>query len=76
MPVTRSDVEFPSGGLSLAAWLYRPDADSPVPIVVMAHGFSGTRDMRLDAYADRGCRRRTVIKGGSDRSGHATGRGR
>jgi fermentation-respiration switch protein FrsA (DUF1100 family) len=53
VPVTRSDVEFPSGGLTLAAWLYRPPSDSPVPIVVMAHGFSGTRDMRLDAYAER-----------------------
>ena len=53
MPVTRSDVEFPSGGLGLAAWLYRPERDGPLPLVVMAHGFSGTRDMRLGAYADR-----------------------
>jgi len=53
MPVSRSDIEFPSAGLSCAAWLYRPDADGPLPLVVMAHGFSGTRDMRLDAYAER-----------------------
>ena len=43
----------PSRGLELAAWLYRPDGDGPHPIVVMAHGFSGTRELRLDAYAER-----------------------
>jgi fermentation-respiration switch protein FrsA (DUF1100 family) len=53
MPFARNDVEFRSGGLRCAAWLYRPDAEGPLPLVVMAHGFSGTREMRLDAYADR-----------------------
>jgi fermentation-respiration switch protein FrsA (DUF1100 family) len=53
MPFTRSDVEFVSGGLRCAAWLYLPDADGPLPLVVMGHGFSGTREMRLDAYAER-----------------------
>jgi fermentation-respiration switch protein FrsA (DUF1100 family) len=53
VPFTRSDVEFESGGLRCAAWLYRPDANGPLPLVVMAHGFSGTREMRLDAYAER-----------------------
>jgi fermentation-respiration switch protein FrsA (DUF1100 family) len=52
MPFARNDVEFRSGGLRCAAWLYRPDAEGPLPLVVMAHGFSGTREMRLDAYAD------------------------
>lgn len=51
--VSRSDVEFPSDGLTCAAWLFRPDADGPQPLVVMAHGFSGTRELRLDAYAER-----------------------
>jgi fermentation-respiration switch protein FrsA (DUF1100 family) len=49
MPFTRSDVEFRSGGLRCASWLYFPDADGPLPLVVMGHGFSGTREMRLDA---------------------------
>lgn len=35
------------------ASLHRPDSDGPLPLVVLAHGFSGTREMRLDAYADR-----------------------
>jgi fermentation-respiration switch protein FrsA (DUF1100 family) len=51
--VDRTDVTVPSGGLELAAWLYRPDGDGPHPIVVMAHGFSATRELRLDSYAER-----------------------
>jgi dienelactone hydrolase len=53
--VTRGDVSFSSGGVDCAAWLYRPDREGPCPIVVMAHGFSGTRELRLDAYAERFC---------------------
>jgi fermentation-respiration switch protein FrsA (DUF1100 family) len=51
--VTRTDVEFLSNGASCAAWLYRPDGDGRLPLVVMAHGFSATRELRLDAYAER-----------------------
>jgi len=53
MSVTRSDVTFRSGGLTCAAWLFRPDTDERIPIVVLGHGFSGTREMRLDAFAER-----------------------
>ncbi|MBV9002581.1 MAG: alpha/beta fold hydrolase [Solirubrobacterales bacterium] len=49
----RSDVVFSSGGTECAAWLYRRDREGPLPLVVMAHGFSGTRELRLDAYAER-----------------------
>ena len=48
----RTDVTFESRGTACAAWLYRP-AVVPAPIVVMAHGFSATRELRLDAYAER-----------------------
>jgi dienelactone hydrolase len=48
-------VRFPSGGQDCASWLYRPDGEGPFPIVVMAHGFSATRELRLDAYAERFC---------------------
>jgi dienelactone hydrolase len=54
----RTDVTFGSAGEQCAAWLYRPsdsDPKHPLPIVVMAHGFSGTRELRLDAYAGRFC---------------------
>ena len=51
--MTRTDVTFRSGGAECAAWLYRPvDADGPVPCVVMAHGFSMTRDQGLAPYAE------------------------
>ncbi len=53
--ISRSDVSFISGGLECAGWLYRPDGEGPFPIVVMAHGFSATRELRLDAYAERFC---------------------
>src|ERR1044072_3402339 len=49
----RTDVTFPSGGTSCAAWLYRPDGVENPPIVVLAHGFAGFRELRLDAYAER-----------------------
>ncbi len=52
---TRSDVAFPSGAERCAAYLYAPEGElnpgSPVPCVVMAHGFSATRDDGLPAYA-------------------------
>ncbi len=53
--MNRLDVTFPSAGIDCAAWLYRPDGGGPHPLVVMAHGFSGTRELRLDAYAERFC---------------------
>jgi uncharacterized protein len=49
----RADTTFASGGESCAAWLYLPEGEGPHPCVVMAHGFSATRDQRLDAYAER-----------------------
>lgn len=50
---TREDFNFNSGGESCAAWLYRPEGDGPHPVVVMAHGFAGTRKARLWAYGER-----------------------
>jgi pimeloyl-ACP methyl ester carboxylesterase len=55
----RTDVSFISDGTWCAGWLYRPDGaqdgESGTPLVVMAHGFSATRELRLDAYAERFC---------------------
>lgn len=47
----RIDVEFPSLGATLRGWLYQPDAPL-APAVVMAHGFSATRTMAIDRYAE------------------------
>jgi dienelactone hydrolase len=49
----RSNEAIPSGDTFLAAWLYRPDGGEKCPLVVMAHGIGGVREMRLDAYAER-----------------------
>ncbi|GAC1611437.1 MAG: alpha/beta fold hydrolase [Mycobacteriales bacterium] len=54
-----SELTFTSGGVTCRAWLYRPvGAATPGPIVVFAHGFSGTNALhygrRARAYAERG----------------------
>lgn len=54
----REDVTFLSRGTTVAAWYYRPDDDGGAgaarrPVVVMAHGLGGVREMRLDAFAER-----------------------
>src|SRR5438876_1003740 len=50
----RRDVMFRSGDDLCAAWLYPSTTTRDlVPIVVMAHGLSGTRRDRLGAFAER-----------------------
>jgi fermentation-respiration switch protein FrsA (DUF1100 family) len=50
----REDITFLSGGQTCAAWLYLPDgATEPVPCVVMAHGFGGTRADAVPRFAER-----------------------
>lgn len=49
----RRDVTFYSGGDRCAAWLYEPPGGVPFPVVVMAHGLSGTRRDRLGSFAER-----------------------
>lgn len=54
MSAQREDLEFTSGGETCAAWLLRPeDAAGPVPIVVMAHGFTATREESLTPFAEK-----------------------
>jgi pimeloyl-ACP methyl ester carboxylesterase len=59
----RDDVTFDSWGTRCAAWLYWPGDDDDagaagarggsLPCVVMAAGFAGVREARLDAFAER-----------------------
>lgn len=51
----RTDVTFRSGSDACAAWWYLPErcTGEPGPIIVMAHGLGGVREMRLDAFAER-----------------------
>lgn len=49
----RQDVAFPTeDGVTLRGWLYRPEQGTePFPVIVMAHGFSATKEMHLDDFA-------------------------
>jgi pimeloyl-ACP methyl ester carboxylesterase len=50
----REDLEFLCGGDRCAAWLYpAAGGGSEAPVVVMAHGLSGTRRDRLGPFAER-----------------------
>lgn len=52
----RTDITFHSGDDWCAGWLYRPEGfEGPRPLMVMAHGFSATKELRLPAYAERFC---------------------
>ena len=49
----RRDIEFKADGVTLRGWLYKPSKGrGPFPTVVMAHGFSGVKEMGLDLYAE------------------------
>ena len=46
-------VSFTSGGVRCSGDLFRPTHHRKAPVIVMAHGLGGTKDMRLDAFAAR-----------------------
>jgi pimeloyl-ACP methyl ester carboxylesterase len=48
--VVRRDLRFPCGETECAAWLFLPPGPR-APVVVMGHGFAGTRDVALPAFA-------------------------
>jgi dienelactone hydrolase len=48
----RTDVGFVSGDAECRGWLYRPQGDV-APLVILGHGLGATREMGLDAYAER-----------------------
>lgn len=50
----RHDVSFLSGSDRCRAWLFLPaETTTPPPVVVLGHGLGATREMRLDAFAER-----------------------
>lgn len=48
----KQDVTFESEGAEMSGWYYSPDTAPPWPLVVMAHGFSATKEMVADRYAE------------------------
>ncbi|MEV4643490.1 alpha/beta fold hydrolase [Saccharopolyspora sp. NPDC049357] len=53
MHYSRLDVEFTSGETHCAGWLYLPAGVDNPPVVILGHGLGATREMRLDAFAER-----------------------
>ncbi|MBX7455800.1 lysophospholipase [Mycolicibacterium sp. 3033] len=54
--MTPAEVSFSSGGELCSAWHFAADGsrrDADGPLVVMAHGFGGTRDSGLAPFAER-----------------------
>ena len=52
--MNRQDLTFSSGRDRCAAWLYPAAGGAPgAPVIVMAHGFTGTRRDRLGPFAER-----------------------
>ncbi|WP_338809579.1 alpha/beta fold hydrolase [Neisseria leonii] len=49
----REECLFDSDGTPCSAWLYQPATGTGAPVIVVAHGLGGVREMRLDAYAER-----------------------
>jgi hypothetical protein len=51
----RRDIEFRSEGVICRGWFYTPDGATTkkrFPTIVMAHGFSAVKEMRLDRFAE------------------------
>ncbi|WP_342363037.1 alpha/beta hydrolase [Terrarubrum flagellatum] len=51
----RSDISFSSDGATLRGWLFRPEQTGKRPAIVMAHGFSATKEMGLEPFAESFC---------------------
>ncbi|MEY8760900.1 alpha/beta hydrolase [Chryseobacterium tongliaoense] len=52
MNYSKTGKSFLSDGVECVAWYYKPNTEMPLPIIVMAHGLGGTKEMRLDVYAE------------------------
>jgi pimeloyl-ACP methyl ester carboxylesterase len=51
--IRRLDLRFPCGETKCAGWLYLPTNNTSPGIVVMGHGFAGTRDVALPLFAEK-----------------------
>lgn len=48
----RNEIEFDFNDKTIRGWIFEPDTPQPWPVIVMAHGFSGVKEQRLDWFAD------------------------
>jgi pimeloyl-ACP methyl ester carboxylesterase len=47
------EITFVSNGVTCSAWHFAVEESRPRPVVVMAHGFGGTKDSGLEPFAQR-----------------------
>lgn len=50
--IERQNIRFLSGGVHCSGWFYRTPGRESSPCIVLAHGFGGTKELRLDAYGE------------------------
>ncbi len=54
VPLCRKSVEYSIDGETIRSWLYLPEnISTPVPCIILANGFGGTKDIILEKYALR-----------------------
>lgn len=51
--MTPDEISFRSGDVTCSAWHFVSDREGLRPVVVMAHGFGGTKDSGLEPFAHR-----------------------
>jgi len=49
--VSYQEISFDSGDLNCVGWFFKAPNIHPGPCVILAHGFCGVKEARLDAYA-------------------------
>ena len=49
----RIDSDFLSDGIRCAGWLYLPEGETPLPVLIIAHGLAAHKTFRLPDYAER-----------------------
>lgn len=52
-PIERHNIQFVSEGQKCLGWFYRTPKKNQAPCIILAHGFGGVKEMRLDAYAEK-----------------------
>jgi len=52
LPRGARKVSFASSGIELQGWLLQGKVTERAPLIIMTHGWSGTKEMSLDCYAE------------------------
>ena len=51
--IEKNTINFMSEDTMCAGWFFKTEKEEKAPCVILAHGFCGVKEMRLDAYAER-----------------------